>query len=423
MADFLNGIIFSEFLADNSEFAPGFDTDGDGQHNKSDEYIELQNTTGSAISLEGYQVWSDDRGLLYEFGVGDTIAPGQTATIVGEYTGTPPAGYYDAGLSEGQNFLEDGQDTQNDTIYLVDPSTGDYIVFSYGDPVQPPSPPTGFTGTNQIGSGESLQSGAPNGVAFVRDANGDWVEGSADPGNPGTACYAAGTVIETPDGPRRIETLGAGDLIMTLDNGPQTVLWVRQECRPLDRARKDLKPILISAGALGSGIPASDLIVSPQHRILVGGQRQLEARFNTELFAPAKSLTSLRRIRPMLGKRNITWVHFACKRHEVVIANGCHTESLLLGPLVINALSENERLTIAGLFGRRAPEDIALNGPPALTCLTVSAARRHLRSSIKNTKDNRACKSSKLDQDKAWLTRREAVGLHGTQASAFDGLS
>ena len=401
MADTLNGLIFSEFLTDNSEFDPGFDTDGDGQHNKSDEYVELQNTTGSAISLEGYQVWSDDRGLLYEFTAGDTIAPGQTATIVGEYTGTPPAGYYDAGLSDGQNFLEDGQGTQNDTIYLVNSSTGDYIVFSYGDPVQPPSPPGGFTGTNQIGGGESIESGAPNGVAFTRDANGTWVEGSADPGSPGTVCYAAGTLIQTPEGPRRIEMLRAGDLVLTLDKGPQEILWARQDSQPLEHVKRASKPVLIAAGSLGPGVPASDLIVSPQHRILVGGHKQLTNYFNAEVFVPAKSLTSLRRIRPMLGKKEITWVHFAFQTHEIVFANGCLTESLLLGPMALSALSVKERASLAKAFGRAPVTNITFNGPPARPCLKVSAARRQLSLRSKSTENHRSCSIGKRTCDLA----------------------
>ena len=44
MADKLDGLIFSEFLVDNSEFSPGFDTDGDGQHNKSDRTTTLSTT-------------------------------------------------------------------------------------------------------------------------------------------------------------------------------------------------------------------------------------------------------------------------------------------------------------------------------------------------------------------------------------------
>ena len=34
-------------------------------------------------------------------------------------------------------------------------------------------------------------------------------------------CYGAGTLIDTPDGTRRIERLCAGDLVLTADRGPQ----------------------------------------------------------------------------------------------------------------------------------------------------------------------------------------------------------
>ncbi|WP_162798306.1 lamin tail domain-containing protein [Sulfitobacter sp. SK011] len=82
MADRLNDLIISEVLADNAGGA-AIDTDGDGNTNKSDEFIELQNTSGSVLSLDGYEVWSQKNGLLYSFGATDTIAAHGTATIVG----------------------------------------------------------------------------------------------------------------------------------------------------------------------------------------------------------------------------------------------------------------------------------------------------------------------------------------------------
>ena len=92
MADKLDGILISEVLADNAG-GSAIDTDGDGNTNKSDEFIELQNATNSTISLDGFELWSEKNGLLYSFGPGDTIDPGGTATVVGNYTGTPPAGF------------------------------------------------------------------------------------------------------------------------------------------------------------------------------------------------------------------------------------------------------------------------------------------------------------------------------------------
>jgi hypothetical protein len=100
--------------------------------------------------------------------------------------------------------------------------------------------------------------------------------------------------------------------------------------------------------------------------------------YDTEVFVPAKALTGLPGIRFMLGKRTITWVHFACARHEVVFANGCTSESLLLGPIAVQGLTGSEKAQLAALFGTGSSSHTALNGPPARDCLTVSAARAGL---------------------------------------------
>ncbi len=182
-------------------------------------------------------------------------------------------------------------------------------------------------------------------------------------------CYAPGTLFDTPDGSRAVEDLQVGDLVMTIDNGPQPIRWARSGTLPPDDDA-DTIPVPIGAGALAPGIPERDLVVSPQHRILVG-RGQLPGKFGAEAFAPAKALTSLRGIRHMNGKRNISWVHFACKRHEVVVANGCLLESLL-------------------------------NGPPARECMTVGAVRRQLKQAGKAKADNVAAEIRQWDLDLAF---------------------
>lgn len=206
--------------------------------------------------------------------------------------------------------------------------------------------------------------------------------GFSDVQNASIVCYAPGMLIDTPEGARLVETLAAGDLVLTRDHGPQPIRWVRSRLDMLKGSKEDDKPVQIKAGALGHNRPAADLIVSPQHRILVGGAGQLQNIFTQEAFASAKSLTGLSGIRHMKGKSQITWVHFACDQHEVVRANGCWTESLLLGPMVVNGLSPTERQALANIFGRRPTPNKILNGPPARSCLSVSAVKqqclRHL---------------------------------------------
>lgn len=191
-------------------------------------------------------------------------------------------------------------------------------------------------------------------------------------------CYGKGTWIETPTGPCRVEALRPGDLVMTLDSGPRSVRWIRHQAVTFDQPGDNRRPVLIKCDALGKGIPSRDLIVSSNHRILVGGAGQLETIFPSEAFVPAKSLTTLPSIRTMVGRRKITWVHFACDRHEIVCANGCQTESLLMGQMVIRSLNAQERHEIQRLFGTLDARKLPVNGPPARACLRVGSVRRHL---------------------------------------------
>jgi hypothetical protein len=190
-------------------------------------------------------------------------------------------------------------------------------------------------------------------------------------------CYAPGTLILTPEAPRRVETLRPGDLVCTRDHGPQPILWVHRGDQPLEAVGREKRPVMIHAGALGPNLPDRNLTVSPQHRLLVGGGGQLEGPFPFEALAPAKALTVLPGIRHMMGRDRITWIHFACARHEIVQANGAWSESLLLAPVALQSLPEERRQALYELFGHASASG-ALNGPPARTCLTVGEVRRIL---------------------------------------------
>lgn len=223
-------------------------------------------------------------------------------------------------------------------------------------------------------------------------------------------CFLKGTMITTPTGPCAVEKLKAGDLVMTLDHGPQPIRWTRSDKQSLGASPREDKPVLIAAGALGDRLPAVDLIVSPQHRVLVGGHGQLHGMFETEAFAPVKCLTALPGIRHMKGKTQVTWVHFACDQHEIVFANGCLSESLLLGPMVMNGLTRTKRRTLTKIFGVAQSPDAALNGPPARACLRVSDVRRHLTKRLKANRERTAREVRKWDVDLA-NERRDAAGL------------
>lgn len=224
-------------------------------------------------------------------------------------------------------------------------------------------------------------------------------------------CYAKGTRIDTPRGPRAVEMLQAGDQVCTLDNGAQDVVWVGTYDQPLEDEDVQSKPVHIKAGALGYNNPARDLIVSPQHRILVGGHNQGEDIFRDECFAPAKALTGLRGVRFMSGKKMITWVHFACARHEVAFANGCTSESLLLGPMALKALDRGDLIHLVRTLGGENTFPGGISGQAARSCLTVDQTRRQIARGLKQRETALAQDIENWDDDLAREEREtSAIG-------------
>ena len=232
--------------------------------------------------------------------------------------------------------------------------------------------------------------------------------GASNVQNATIVCFALGTLIATQCGEVSVETLKVGDMVMTLDHGLQPIRWIHfHEC-PLDGVERSAKPMLIAAGSIRQGVPSRDLIVSPNHRILVGGAGQLAMDFDDEALVAAKALTSLSGVRHMAGKRHITWVHFACDRHEVVIANGCLTESLLLGPMVMQSLNAKERRDVEAIFGARTAATEALNGPPARVCLPFQQVQRALKSRRRKRAARHIPQQGAGCLDKAWTVADRA---------------
>ncbi len=108
-------------------------------------------------------------------------------------------------------------------------------------------------------------------------------------------CFTPGTLIATPKGEVPVENLKAGDRVITRDNGIQEIQWVGARpvtFRELANA-PHLAPIHISAGALGNGLPEHDMMLSPNHRVLVANDRTSLYFDEREVLAAAKHLVEL----------------------------------------------------------------------------------------------------------------------------------
>lgn len=165
-------------------------------------------------------------------------------------------------------------------------------------------------------------------------------------------CFSAGTLIRTAQGEVAIETLKVGDMVETRDNGLQPIRWVGSvHLGPQDLQRApNLRPIRIRAGALGRGVPQTDLLVSPQHRVLLRS-KIAERMFGTrEVLVAAKQLLQVEGIDIATDVAEVTYLHMLFDRHEVVVSNGAETETLYTGPQALLGVGEEAREEIFALF-------------------------------------------------------------------------
>lgn len=192
-------------------------------------------------------------------------------------------------------------------------------------------------------------------------------------------CFTAGTMIAAEAGTVAVEALRPGMLVLTRDRGLQAVRWhgVQHLGSAALRARPGLRPVRIRAGALGDGTPTTDLVVSPQHRILVRSPIALRMFGTIEVLVAARQLLCLDGIEVAEDLDSVTYVHFAFDRHEVVVSNGAATESLYPGPEALKAVGPAGRAELLAIFPQLVEGDPA-RMPPAARMLAGGRQARSL---------------------------------------------
>jgi hypothetical protein len=156
-------------------------------------------------------------------------------------------------------------------------------------------------------------------------------------------CFTGGTRLDTPHGPRRIEDLRIGDLVLTRDDGPRPIRWIgRRQVAATGR----FAPVRIAAGVMGA---TEDVLVSPLHRVLVAGPTA-ELMFGArEVLVAARDLVDGHRIRIEEGER-VDYYHLLFGRHQVVTTSGLESESFLVGPQTRHCFDQGAVDEICTLF-------------------------------------------------------------------------
>ncbi len=184
------------------------------------------------------------------------------------------------------------------------------------------------------------------------------------------ACFAQGMMIETDNGRVPVESLEIGDMVLCGDAEYHPLRWVSQRHigQPEMAANGDFRPIRICRNALGNNMPDADLVVSPQHRVLLSDWRA-ELMFGAaEVLVAAAHLVNDRDIVRDHSCDHVTYCHFMFDDHQTVWSNGIETESFYPGATALRGVEPAARNELFALFPdlATAPETYGATCQPAL---------------------------------------------------------
>lgn len=171
---------------------------------------------------------------------------------------------------------------------------------------------------------------------------------------------AAGTIVLTQTGARRVESLSVGDKIITRDHGLQPL-------RRITASHNQTAPIHFAAGALGDH---DAITLAGKTRVLIRTPVVKQLFGETEVFALARDLVNGSSIRAMSGENHL--LHLLLDRPEILRAAELEIESL---PPETSLMQQLDPQTRAALL-RILPTSAAIAPCTGRICLLRTEARR-----------------------------------------------
>ncbi|ETF02516.1 hypothetical protein W822_06540 [Advenella kashmirensis W13003] len=141
-----------------------------------------------------------------------------------------------------------------------------------------------------------------------------------DGGSMTYACYLKGTHIATPEGEVKVETLQAGDKVLTASGGVATVKWLGH--RTLYKSRIPAKdavrafPVLFKKDSIADNVPHRDLTLSPGHHVSFDGT-----------LVPAMMLVNGQTIVQQFNTKVFEYFHVELEQFDIMLAEGVPAES------------------------------------------------------------------------------------------------
>ncbi len=189
------------------------------------------------------------------------------------------------------------------------------------------------------------------------------------------ACFVAGTRISTQQCLVAVEALRVGDLVTVLDGSQQPIIWIGRceiACGGHPRPEQ-VWPVRVKAHAFGRGLPALDLLLSPDHAVFAMGA-----------LIPVKHLTNDKTIVQEYPDR-VVYYHIELPRHNVVLAEGLPVESYL-------ATGDRPHFKSGTAMVRDACACWESHGfaPLVVTGAKLDAVKAHVRRQLRKSSDRRS---------------------------------
>ena len=292
--------------------------------------------SGANAPLSGPGLPDNGAGLAVS-GNTRAAAPGASVTDAIRYL------FFNETLPSGMTFVlwqsGGGQpgDRASFSFTAAGPSPLDQPVATTGWTYQPlqPSAASVTAGNGTVDVTDGSTSGSPDALVMVTTdapisaltvrataaASDTWGVAMIDAAAQNAApCFLAGAAIMTPSGPVAVERLRPGEPVLARHAGVTRVAWMgrrrlstRRHPRP-----ETVWPFRILRDAVAPGVPARDLLLSPDHAVCLGG-----------VLIPVKYLDNGWTVFQDRGFDQVEYWHVELPRHDILLAEALPVESYL----------------------------------------------------------------------------------------------
>ena len=162
-----------------------------------------------------------------------------------------------------------------------------------------------------------------------------------------------GGVVLLDDGTRVVfDDIGKIASVEDASPPPKVICFTPGTLIATDRGqvRVELRPVLIQAGSIAPNIPEVDMLVSPNHRMLMTGSSVQMIMSETEVLIAAKHMAGKAGITTVESYTGVHYIHIMCEQHQVILADGAWTESFQPGDYSLEGLQDAQRNEIFTLF-------------------------------------------------------------------------